>query len=329
MIVTRRAGPLAVALVIASTGLARTAHADDEPAATQAAEPPQVEEPEVDATTLQMRAHHRRGVELYDEGDFRLALVELERAYAIGKSYKILFNIGQVHYELRSYAKARLAFEQYLALGGARIDPARRAEVERDLANLRARTATLTIATNVPDAEVVIGGDNVGRAPLEAVIVDAGRVRLEARKRGHETVVREVSLAGGDIQTVTLDLPAIKREIVVTHTSTGLPASVVVAWIATGVLAAGTIGTAIAANAEHSDYERQRGTPISSTPSSARDALERQRDLVTGLAVTTDVLALATLVAGGVSLYLTLREPKRDAPKVAAALGGARILIGF
>lgn len=34
------------------------------------------------------RAHHRRGLELYDEGDYRLALVEFQRAYAVGQNHK-------------------------------------------------------------------------------------------------------------------------------------------------------------------------------------------------------------------------------------------------
>ena len=183
--------------------------------------------------------------------------------------------------------------------------------------------------TNVPEAEIAIDDRNIGRAPIDAAVVDAGIARVRATKPGHETIVREVTLAGGDVQMITLELPPIKREVVVTHTTVGLPASVVAAWITTGVLAAGTIGTAIAANAAHSDYERHRDTPISTSPAEARGELERKRDLVTGLALTTDVLGVATLVAAGVSLFLTVREPKRDTPTVSATLGGARFQVGF
>ena len=323
MNVPRRISPLLVAI----TCVARTAYADEASAPATSGE--EAQEGQVDAATAAMRAHHRRGIQLYDEGDFRLALVEFERAYEISKNYKILFNIGQVQYELKSYARARLAFEQYLALGGDRIDPARRADVERDLASLRARTATLTVRTNVPGAEIAIHDRNLGRAPVEAAVVDAGIARVQASSPGHETIVREIALAGGDVRTMPIELQPIKREVLVTHTTTGLPASVVAAWITTGVLAAGTIGSAIAANAAHSDYERRRETPISGSSAEARGELERQRDLVTGLALTTDVLAVATLVAAGVSLYLTVREPKRDAPAVSAALGGARFQVGF
>ena len=183
--------------------------------------------------------------------------------------------------------------------------------------------------TNVPDAEIAIDESRIGRAPIEAAVVDAGTARIKATRPGYEIAVREITLAGGDVQAVNLELHATKRDVIVTQTTTGLPTSVVAGWIVTGVLAAGTVGTALAANAAHSEYEQQRDTPISGSTTEARNELERQRDLVGGLAVTTDVLAIATLVAGGVSLYLTLRERKRDAPRVASALGGAQLRIGF
>ena len=41
------------------------------------------------------------------------------------------------------------------------------------------------------------------------------------------------------------------------------------------------------------------------------------------------LLGLATLVAAGVSLFLTVREPKRDTPTITGALGGARLQVGF
>lgn len=324
MNLTRRASRLA-AVVAALACAAPTAYADEPPTPTDGEDV----DPGATAMEMETRAHHRRGLELYDDGDLRLALIEFERAFALSQSYKVLFNVGQVHYELKAYARARLAFEQYLALGGERIGPARRADVERDLTTLRARTATLTVRANVPDVEITVGERPLGRAPVEDAIVDAGIARIKATKRGYDALTRELTLAGGDVQTVSLELVATKRDVVVTHTTTGLPATAVAGWIVTGVLAAGATGAAIAANAANADYERRREAPISGSTAAAKDDLERQRDLVTGLALTTDVLALTALVAGGLSLYFTLREPRQDKPYVSAALGGARLVVGF
>lgn len=311
-----RAG-LLLSVAFAGILVARSAHAGD-------ATPSESTEP----AALEAREHHRRGVELYDEGDLRLALVEFERAYAIGRSYKVLFNIGQVQFQLMSYAKARFAFEQYLALGGDRLEARRRADVERDLGILRLRTATLTIRVNVPDAEISIN-DAPASSTLERAVVDAGTLRVKVSHPGYGTVVRDVSLAGGDTQTVDVTLVRTKPDVVVTNTTKGLPGHVVAAWIVGGVLTAGTVGTAIAAKAASSDYERQREAPISGAPTEARVSLERQRDLVRGLAMTTDVLGISTLIAGGLALYFTLREPRRDGSRVQAGIGRADFALSF
>src|SRR5512146_1507807 len=140
--------------LLAALLLAAPARAD-EPA------PPVAEEP-ADPTAEEARAHHRRGLALYDEGDFRLALIEFERAYSIGKNYKILYNIGQVHFQLNAYANARRALELYLHDGAGAIAAKRREDVEKDLATLRGRTATLTVHVNVADAEVTINQSVAG-----------------------------------------------------------------------------------------------------------------------------------------------------------------------
>ncbi|MBS2014828.1 MAG: PEGA domain-containing protein [Deltaproteobacteria bacterium] len=314
---------LIVALALA-TGSEGRAHAD-EPA------PPPTTEAPVDATTAEARAHHRRGLELYDEGDYRLALVEFQRAYELAKSYKTLFNIGQVYFQLNNYAKARLTLEQYLQEGGSAIPDARRAEVEKDLVTLKARTATLAVRTNVPDAEVIIDDAVLGKTPLDGVVVNAGELRVRVEKQGFTARVRVVTLAGGDTTTVEIDMNETKPEVVVTQqASSGVPGGVVASWIVTGILAAGTVGTGIAAVAASSKYDTMRETPISGSVQEARSDLERQKSLVGGLAVTTDILAVSTIVATGISLYLTFRpRPQPDAPQVRVQGLGATFSMGF
>lgn len=324
---------LALGIVL---GSALCARADDAPPPSAPAEPataePATAEPApaepLDPKAEEVRAHHRRGLELFDEGDYRLALIEFERAHALSGSAKILFNIGQVHYQLYSYAKARLALERYLREGGDVITAKRRADVERDLAALRLRTATLTIRVNVEGAEITINDAPVRKAPLERSIVDAGRLRVQIARNGYATRRTEITLAGGEEQVVTLDLTEVPRPVVTHH---GLAAEAIAGWVVTGVLLAGTAGTGIAAAAASSTYDAKRETPISGSPEEARADLERQRDLVRGLALTTDVLAVSTLVAAGVSLYFTLRTKPGTpvAPRVRAQGARALFTVGF
>jgi tetratricopeptide (TPR) repeat protein len=327
--VPRFARLLVVLPLLALVAAPARARADDAPA-SPAAPTPAEPAPVTDPTTEEARAHHRRGLELYDEGDMRLALVELERAYAIGKSFKVLFNIGQVYFQLNDYAKARLTFERYLAEGGSAIAEKRRADVEKDLATLRTRTATLTLRVNVEGAEITIDDASMGKAPLEAAIVNAGKLRVQISKPGFATRTREITLAGGDVQTVDFDLIQTKPDVVVTQTTSGLPGAAIASWIVTGLLAAGTVGTGIAAVAASSKYDSKRETPIAGPPEEARADLERQRSLVRGLALTTDILAVATLAGAGVSLYLTLKpKPQPDAPQVRVQGLGASFSMGF
>ena len=322
---TLRASVVSVALAILTAS--SSAFADDPPPPEPApAAPATPADEEADLA----RQHHRRGLELYDEGDFRLALVEFERAYSVGRNFKILFNIGQVHFQLNNYAKARLALEQYLQEGGAAIPEPRRASVEKDLATLRARTATLTVRVNVGDADVMINQSLAGKAPLEKLLVDAGTLRLQITRNGYAPRIREITLAGGDQQVVVIDLSETQRDVMVTQVSTVLPGAAIAAWIITGALAAGAIGTGIAATSAKSTYDTKRTTPIPGSVEEGRADLERQRNLVSALALTTDILAVAALAAGGVSLYLTLRDkPKPDAPQVKVNGAGAMFLVGF
>src|SRR6187549_4072881 len=56
---------------------------------------------------------YARGLALYGDGEFLLALVEFERAYQLSNNYKVLYNIGQVRIQLGRYAKAKEALEDY------------------------------------------------------------------------------------------------------------------------------------------------------------------------------------------------------------------------
>jgi hypothetical protein len=276
------------------------------------------------------RAHHRRGLALYDEGDYRLALIEFQRAYAVGKSYKTLFNVGQVHFQLSQYAKARLALEQYLTEGGAAISPKRRAEVDKDLAALRTRTATLTVRANVAGADVTINDAPAGKAPLEAVLVDAGVLRVRVAHPGYVSSVRDVTLAGGDVQTLAIGMPSESPRALAPPASSGLPREAVAAWIVTGVLTAGAITTGIITTVSASNYESKRQTAIPGTPAEARAELLDQRADVKTLAVATDVVGIGAVVAGVVSLYLTFRSaPGRSGPQVGAQGSRTTLSIGF
>jgi Tfp pilus assembly protein PilF len=283
------------------------------------------------ASLEEAQTRFRRGLELYEENDFRTALVEFQRAYDLAPSFRILYNIAQVQYQLQDYAGALLSFERYLADGGAQIDGLRRREVEKDIERLRVRVATLEIVVVESGAEIHVDDVLVGVTPLASpVVVSAGRRRISARLDGHVAVTRVVDVAGGDTLSLVFDMVESKSPaetlVAVEEPATAVvlePAPAVVmapeppldderavpwvGWAVTGALAAGATVTGVLALRASGDLEDKR-----STADVGRTALDDASRETKRWAIATDVLMAGALVAGGLSLYWTL-QPERGA----------------
>lgn len=281
------------------------------------------EEPDAASAAAQAEEHFKRARQLYDEGDFTLSLVEFQRAYDISPNYRVLFNIGQVDIQLYNYAAARTALERYLKDGGAEIPDARRAQVEQDLKMLRERTAHLRIRTSPPGSDVAIDDVPVPAGALaDEVLVNAGRRKIVVTRPGHAPVTRLVTLAGGDHADVAIDLAPLQLEpakpVVVAVPQRDEPKKsytpAIVGWSATA-------GLAIATGVVGGLYlSKQADIDKLSDPS--RQVTKQEADDATAsadrLAVAADVLGLATIVAGVLSVYFTVRPPRSDAPPTTA-----------
>ena len=85
--------------------------------------------------------HYQQGVQLFKEGAYDAALVELERAYKAAPTYKLLYNIAQVYRQLNDFARAYTTYDRYLREGGVDIAQARRDEVRLEMIKLSAGSA--------------------------------------------------------------------------------------------------------------------------------------------------------------------------------------------
>lgn len=242
----------------------------------------------------------KRGLQLFDEGDYTLALVEFERAYQLAPNYRALYNIALVQMQLGRYADATRTFEQYLHDGGDQIPADRRAQVANTLNELRVRTATVDISVNVPNAEVALDG-----RPLEAsrlrgpTLIDAGEHTLRATAAGYQPAFKTVTLAGADKATVRLQLVPVP-----TH-ETPQEKGRTFFWpgfVVTGALAAG----AIVSGAVMLDA-RSRLSTLQNTPGSSASQRSNDANQVNSAALAADIMTGLAVVAGGVSLYLSLR----------------------
>ncbi len=283
----------------------------------------------------------KKGLDLFKDGDYHAALIELRRANELAPNFTVLYNIGQVYFQLQDYPNALHSLERYLQEGGKSIDAKRRVEVEKDVEKLKARVANLEISVNVPDAEVTIDDVSVGKAPLpKSVLVSAGRHRIIVTKAGYHSVTKLVEIASAELQKLPVELvennPAVA--LVVPDQAKGtlatpvlLPAPSpvippeestqprarrvpVAGWVVTGGLAAGAVVTGVLALGASSDLEAQR-----TSGTATRDDLEAARSKTQTFALVTDILTGCAVVTGGLTLYFTITSGSSSDAKPAAA----------
>jgi hypothetical protein len=278
---------------------------------------------ESDAARAEASARFKRALELFDENNFAAALVELRRAYELTHNYRVLYNIGQVCFQINDYACALEALEGYASAGGAEIPAARTAEVQRDIAILRPRVGRVTITTSVSGVEIAVDDVARGVTPLAGPIaLSAGRHRVSATKPGMHPVIRQIDVAGAD--AVAIDVVLLPVE------STPAPAApptafrsdepsrwTTLSWVgvgAAGVLGAAAIVTGAVAVRQSNDLADAQYVM---TPDEDATSL---RTRVKTLALVTDVLAVAAIATLGTTLALTLTHTPPHAQKGSAAI---------
>ncbi len=289
------------------------------------------------------KARYLKGVELFEEGDYQAALIEFKRSYECVPNFNVLYNIGQVYFQLQDYANALKTLQQYLDDGGKRIPQSRRTEVERDVDKLKARVATVTIKVSQPGADILVDDVKVGTSPLSGpIIVSSGKRRFDAVKEGFRAVPKTEEIAGQETREVVLDLQPSTTVINVGgggeggsggSTGTGgsgggtlppqedpVPVLPIVFWSMTGAFVIGTAitgGLALASDSTLQDLKRTPGTSTDEIDSKAHEAR--------GLAIGSDVMLGLSIVSAGLATYFTIdfvmngkKEEPEGAPEGAA-----------
>ena len=266
--------------------------------------------------------HFQHGVSLYVEADYRAALVEFTRAYALAPNGIVLFNVAETQYQLRDYAAALASFEHYLA-ETAMNDP-HRALAESNLRELKTRVGRLRITTVPQGAEVSIDDRVIGRSPFEEpVVVSIGRMMVRASAPGRAPVVRTVDVAAEDDVAVALELPVAlssgaprtdnggtataptmfltEQAAPIAPASHNGPAWRTAGWIATGVLAAGALTFGILAYQASQDLKDARNQYLA-----VPTQIQHFHDTTVRLSAIADALTGAAVVVGGITLFSTL-----------------------
>ena len=248
--------------------------------------------------------HFQRGVDLYNEGDVRGALVEFKRAYTLLPRATVLYNIGQAEYQLQEYAAALRTLERFLADTGP--NAAHRSDVQQTIDVLRGRVGHVALRTDRAECEVLVDDLPAGTTPLaEPILVSIGRRKVAISCAGAQRIARDVEVAAGE--TIALDLK-IDGPVAAVAEAGRSPAAATerprgrrgtAAWVATGLLTAATLAVYSGALVHSRQLDRLRRT----YPVTTRE-LDAKARLTYRLALTGDVLAASAVVAAGVASYL-------------------------
>jgi hypothetical protein len=310
-----------VLVVVAASSASLGARAQD---ARPAAAAPSPTAPATAAANMEeAQRRFKRGSELYKEGDLAAALVEMKRAYELVPSFKILYNLGQVAYQMHDYAGALRYFRQYLDVGQSAVPPDRRRELADEIPRLEQRVGRLEISTAERNLDVFVDDAPVGQSPLAApVAVNEGRRRIEVVGAGGARRSNVVEVPGGEL--VRVSFPALGADA----TSLGAaaparPAPLLVSaqpagegstrdrpaarsrvpwwpWVATALLAGGAATTGAFAWSDQRELERQ----LDAYPADG-GAITTSRNRTHTLALTTDGLLVGTVLMGALALYLS------------------------
>jgi tetratricopeptide (TPR) repeat protein len=273
--------------------------------------------------------HFQRGVELYNDGDFRGALVEFKKAYSIWPRANVLYDIGQTEYQLLDYASALKTMERFLAETGP--NAVHRAEVESTVEVLRGRVGRVQVVSDAIGCDITVDDQASGTTPLEQpILVSVGPRRIAVTCAGRLAVARRFDVGSGETVRAELNPPPapspafvaapLARAAPVEHKPTRL--GFALGWTVAALAAGATIACGSAALVEEA-----RLNNLKQTFPTTRDALDHQAGLTNALAVSADVIGAATLAAIGISTYLTVKYGK-ERKTLHVSVSGRQVTLG-
>ncbi len=260
------------------------------------------------------RQRFKRGVDLYEEQDYRGAVVEFRAAYDMAPSYKLLYSIGQSCYQLQDYVCALQSLEQYLDKGRLDISHDRKTQVEGDLKVLRSRVGKLRITVDEPGAQVFVDDVAVGTTPLaEHVLANVGRRKISVTKEGRLAITEFIEVPGATVTDFLRKLAEIKGRDRTFIIERDRPSKMTtLSWVgigAAGALAGGAVIAAVVGHNASTDLATTRY--FGETPT---DDISSKQSNVKRWALASGILTGAAVLTIGTTLALTYTRQTREAP---------------
>ncbi|HVU04178.1 MAG TPA: hypothetical protein VHE30_20615 [Polyangiaceae bacterium] len=276
------------------------------------------------------RQHFKTGVAYLTDPDgarYEEAYREFKVAYADSPSWKILGNLGISAMKLERDGEAVDAFEKYLSGGGAQIDPAERAQMERDLMTTKSGLVWVTVKVQPPGAALtderqpLTGRAVTNRYELEKdgslhFGVRRGHHKITVQLTGYDSGVWEFDAEPGADQTHDFALekpkpvavpqgpaPSGGTEPAAPQMERPIGVPVIIGAAATGALLVGSGVVGVLAMGKKKDFDdKNDGHHVDEADSARKSAAT--------LNIVGDALLGGAIVAGAVTTYLFLTRPE-------------------
>ncbi len=255
-----------------------------------------------------------------DGAKYEDALAQFKKAYLLLGSWKILGNMGLCALKVERDGEAIEAYEKYLAGGGKEIDPDERAQVERDLAALKAQVVKVHL--DFPSAPVRIS-DNRTTTQGGHVVNDyeaAGTSVDLAIHPGHHTIT--ASSRGAPPWDVILNPggPGSHRFIAPAARSEGSNAS---GRRTAGFLVggAGVVGLAVGGYFGLRTFSQKNDAePYCQGTQCTQPGVDFREQAKSSATISTIAFGLGAAAVGvGIVLIVTSRSTSKEAPAVASS----------
>jgi tetratricopeptide (TPR) repeat protein len=149
----------------------------------------------------------KNGKAAFGKGDMAEAERLFAEAFALRKSSDIAANLGQAELEQQKFRAAAEHFQWALANLLPSASDAQRKAVEVGLAKSRAEVGLLRLEIQPDGAEVLVGEQDLGKAPIAGgVYVDPGEVIVSVKHPGYIAIDKRVMASKGTEQAVEVAL---------------------------------------------------------------------------------------------------------------------------
>ncbi|WP_437975041.1 tetratricopeptide repeat protein [Sorangium sp. So ce295] len=146
------------------------------------------------------RQHMENGIKLFQDRNYRAAVVEFEAAYKEKPKASPLFNIALAEKALFNYPRAIAALERALAQHRDTMDEGDEKTARGAIEEMRALLAHLTIELSPQTATLIIDGEEQPPSSSGTRVVELGPGvhRIGARAEGHASADESVTVVSGE-----------------------------------------------------------------------------------------------------------------------------------